>query len=94
MPWICLAASLGIGSSSWAGSWTCQHTGLTRQVTVFYPEAPAPLPCKVYYSKPDENVLPRVLWKAGNQQGYCERKAEQLAEKLRSLGWQCSNDAQ
>jgi hypothetical protein len=46
----------------------------------------------VYYSKPDENVLPRALWEAENTQDYCERKAADFIEKLKSLGWRCFND--
>jgi hypothetical protein len=91
--WMCLMGFLGIVSDSPASSWTCQYSDLTRQVTAFYPDAPARLPCKVYYSKPDENALPRALWKAENQEGFCARKAEAFVDKLRSLGWQCSRDA-
>jgi len=47
------------------------------------------LPCKVFYAKPGENVLPRALWEAKNTQNYCERKADELIEKLSSLGWRC-----
>ena len=90
---IYLSAFLGIVSESPASSWTCQYTDLTRHVTIFYPDAPARLPCKVYYSKTMENAMPRVLWKAENQENYCERKAEEFVEKLRSLGWQYSSDA-
>lgn len=91
--WMCLLAFLGMVSESTASSWTCQNAKLTRHVTVFYPDAPAPLPCKVYYSKVSENALPRVLWRAENNEDFCERKAEEFVEKLRSLGWQCSSDS-
>jgi hypothetical protein len=72
-----------------ASSWTCRKDGLTRHVVVFYPEAPAQLPCEVFYSRPGENVLPRALWEAKNTQNYCERKAEQFVKKLGSAGWRC-----
>jgi hypothetical protein len=75
-----------------ASSWTCRQAGLTRQVLVFYPEAPAQLPCEVIYAKPDENAIPRALWKAKNQPNYCEQKAIEFIEKLRSLGWHCVSD--
>jgi len=92
-PWMCLILLFGIVSESPASSWTCQKTDLTRQVTIFYPNAPDRLPCEVYYSKPDENALPRALWQAENQEGYCGPKAVEFVDKLRSLGWQCSSDA-
>jgi hypothetical protein len=86
-----LAASEQASAVS-ASSWTCQQAGLTRQVLVFYREAPALLPCEVIYAKPDENAMPRALWKAENQQNYCEQKAVEFIKKLRSLGWQCVSD--
>ena len=88
-----LMALLGLVAQSTASSWTCRNADLIREVTVFYPNAPAQLPCKVYYSKKTENAMPRVLWKAENDVNYCERKAEELVEKLRALGWQCASDA-
>jgi hypothetical protein len=89
---VCLLLFLGLSPEVSAGSWTCQKGELTRQVVVFYPDAPARLPCKVFYAKPTENVLPRALWEASNTQNYCEHKAAKLVEKLRSLGWRCVND--
>jgi hypothetical protein len=89
---VCLLFFLGLASEVSASSWTCQQAELTRQVLVFYPEAPARLPCKVIYAKPTENVLPRALWEAENKQNYCERKAAEFIEKLSSLGWRCFSD--
>jgi hypothetical protein len=87
---VCLLVFLGLASDVSADStWTCQRAGLTRHVVVFYPQAPARLPCKVFYSKPNENVLPRALWESQNTQDYCERKAEEFIEKLNSSGWHC-----
>ena len=80
----------GLASEVSADSWICQKDELTREVVVFYPEAPARLPCKVFYSKPNEDVLPRALWEAKNTQNYCERKAAEFIEKLSSSGWRCS----
>ncbi len=91
-PPVCLLVFLGLASEVSASSWTCQNAELTRQVVVFYPEAPARLPCKVFYSKPKENVLPRALWEAKNTQNYCERKAAEFIEKLSSSGWRCFRD--
>jgi hypothetical protein len=89
---VCLLVFLGLASAVSANSWTCQRGELTRQVVVFYPEAPARLPCKVFYSKPEENVLPRALWEANNTHNYCERKATEFIEKLGSSGWRCFSD--
>lgn len=88
----CLLVFLGLGLEASASTWACQKAELTREVVVFYPEAPARLPCKVYYSKPKENVLPRALWEAKNTQNYCEQKAEEFIKKLSSLGWRCVDE--
>jgi len=89
---LCLLVFLGFASEVFASSWTCQKAEHTRQVVVFYPEAPVRLPCKVFYAKPKENVLPRALWAAINTQNYCEHKAAELIEELSSLGWHCYSD--
>jgi hypothetical protein len=47
-----------------------QKARTTREVVVFYPAAPARLPCKVFYAKPEENVLPRIFLKATKTQDY------------------------
>jgi hypothetical protein len=91
-PILCLLVFLVLTSDVFASSWTCRNAGLSRQVVVSYPDAPARLPCKVFYSKPDENVLPRVLWEAVNTPGYCERKAAEFVEKLSTSGWHCLVD--
>lgn len=70
-------------------AWTCEQSGLIREVTVYYPNAPAVLPCEVYYSKPSENTLPKGLWNAQYEAGYCERKAREFVTTLEQLGWNC-----
>ena len=89
---VCLLVFLGLASEVSASTGTCQKDEITRQVVVFYPEAPARLPCKVFYAKPKENVLPRTLWEAKNTPNYCEHKAAEFIEKLRLLGWHCFSD--
>lgn len=89
---VCLLVLPGLASEVSASSWTCQKAELTRQVVVVYPAAPERLPCKVFYARPKENVLPRALWEAKNTQNYCEKKAAEFIEKLGSLGWRCFSD--
>ena len=92
-PPVFLLVFLVLASEVSASSSTCTKAELTRHVIVFYPDAPARLPCKVFYAKPNENVLPRVLWEAENTQNYCEHKATAFIEKLSSFGWHCTGDA-
>ena len=87
---VCLLVFLGLASEVSASSWICHQGELTREVVIFYPDAPARLPCKVFYAKPNENVLPRALWEASSTQNYCEQKAAEFIEKLSSSGWRCS----
>jgi hypothetical protein len=89
---VCLLVFLGLVSEVSASSWTCRNDEFIRHVVVFYPESPARLPCKVFYSKPKENALPRALWEARNTRNFCERKAAEFVEKLSSLGWHCIED--
>ncbi|MCG7899445.1 MAG: hypothetical protein JAY85_13435 [Candidatus Thiodiazotropha weberae] len=79
-------------SVSMADSWSCHYQELTRSVVILYPNEPSRLPCKVYYAKPKENVIPRTLWEAQNEENYCQRKAEAFVDKLESWGWQCALD--
>ena len=91
-PWVCLPLLLGIFTGVSANSWTCHKADLTRHLLSFYPKAPARLPCKVFYSKPKENVMPRALWESANTSDYCERKAAEFVAKLESWGWRCTDD--
>lgn len=91
--WMLLLTIFIMPSESFANSWTCQYAELTRNVVIFYPNEPATLPCKVYYTKPDENVMPRTLWRAEHDDTYCERKAVEFIKTLESKGWQCSSDS-
>lgn len=90
--WVFLLMVLLMPSEILASSWTCHLAELTRNVVIFHPNAPTRLPCKVYYTKPKENLMPRTLWKAENEENYCERKAVEFINKLESRGWQCSID--
>ena len=75
-----------------AESWTCTKGELKRNVLIYYPREPERVPCEVYYGKPDENVIPRVLWDAQHNAGYCEKKAAMFVDRLISLGWHCTAD--
>jgi hypothetical protein len=90
--WLLPLIILTIPSVSCANSWTCHYGELTRNVVIFYPNEPSKLPCKVYYTKPNENVMPRTLWKAEHEDTYCERKAIEFTGTLESKGWHCSLD--
>lgn len=64
----------------------CQSKEETRIVKVQY-QADGEVPCQVVYEKFGQQ---HMLWAAQNQQGYCEEKAQAFVEKLRGLGFACS----
>ncbi len=66
----------------------CKQGTLTRSIYVVYSQPGHSIPCEVVYDKAD-SVPAMTLWRAENEIGYCEAKAESFTEKLASLGWTC-----
>ena len=64
----------------------CTHGGLERSVEVVYDNPGEPVPCEVRYAKPDAVTSP---WRAEREEGYCERQAVGLIQKLSDAGWSC-----
>jgi hypothetical protein len=91
---VALSMLYGAPANVLAMSWLCQKDNITREVIVDYPAAPSTLPCNVFYAKPDENAVPRALWRATNTEGFCQEKATAFVAKLESWGWQCMLDGQ
>jgi hypothetical protein len=89
-----ILAAFGSSATMSDDSWVCEQADLRREVLIVYPAAPEVLPCQVFYSKPDENRLPRMLWEARNTEGYCEEKATGFVRTLESWGWQCRLEMQ
>jgi len=73
-----------------SNSFQCRSGELTRRIEVFY-EAGVSVPCEVHYYKDTESPGEReVLWRAMNQEGYCESQAAAFVEKLEGMGWSCN----
>ena len=73
--------------------YACTSGTLTRFVEIRY-ETGVTVPCEVHYSKPDEGQTePEVLWRALNEEGYCETRTTDFIERLRGLGWTCGDAA-
>ena len=64
----------------------CTHGGLERSVEVVYDIPGEPVPCEVRYAKPDAVTSP---WRAEREEGYCERQAVGMIQKLSDAGWSC-----
>ena len=70
----------------------CKVGDLVRRVEIMY-ETGMTLPCEVHYFKDTEAPgESQVLWRAMNEQGYCEAKVEGFIEKLESSGWTCTGN--
>ena len=65
----------------------CTHGGLERSVEVVYDNPGKPVPCEVRYAKSDGAVT--SPWRAEREEGYCERQAVGLIQKLSDAGWSC-----
>ncbi|MDM8559309.1 septal ring lytic transglycosylase RlpA family protein, partial [Candidatus Parabeggiatoa sp. HSG14] len=70
---------------------TCTNYPNERILTLNYLIYGSKVPCEVVYEKLTE--IPghrRVLWRAKNTVGYCERKLDNFLKKLKGYGWHCS----
>jgi hypothetical protein len=83
-----LSASTLIGGGSALGlEYQCARGSTTRNIAVDYQQAGERVPCEVVYHKPPQD--PDVLWRASSEVGFCEAKADELAQTLESSGWAC-----
>jgi hypothetical protein len=72
-----------------SGNYQCSLDEVTRRVEILY-ETGVRVPCEVHYYKDTEMPGERqVLWRATNEEGYCEAKAAEFVEKLEGMGWTC-----
>ena len=72
-----------------APRYECRNGSLERRVEVKY-ETAVTVPCEVHYTKDIEAPGDaQVLWRALNEEGYCEAKAQEFVTKLEGWGWTC-----
>lgn len=80
-------------SSLFADPTECRLGDLTRSVEVVYSSPGQAVPCEVLYRKATEGTL-ETLWRAANETGYCEARADEFLTKLESWGWTCEAAAE
>lgn len=82
--------SMLIGSFAMAEGkvYTCKQGKSERQILVVYQKEGSEVPCEVKYKKEGESEGV-TKWSATTEKGYCEKKAEEFAEKLKGMGWDC-----
>lgn len=84
-----LAALPATAIAETGAQYQCTAGELVRRVEIMY-ETGMTLPCEVHYHKDTEAPgESQVLWRAMNEQGYCERKTTEFIEMLESSGWSC-----
>lgn len=70
--------------------YTCSMGDAKRTVRVAYEKEGVKVPCKVSYVRDVTSGEEKVLYSASAEEGYCEKKASEFAEKLKTTGWSCS----
>ena len=72
-----------------AENYECTMGELTRRVEIIH-ETGVSVPCEVHYYKDSEAPGEHeVLWRALNEEGYCEAKMTEFVGKLLEMGWEC-----
>lgn len=85
-------AALVLGSDAMAQSLVCTNDSLERLVELRYDNPGEAVPCSIVYTKPTEGVPEQVLWRAENEEGFCEARFEEFADKLSGWGWSCAEE--
>jgi len=65
-----------------AETYSCISGAAERKVEVVYVTEGYSVPCEVTYTK---NAEMETLWRAENESGYCESKAQGLVDKLAAV---------
>lgn len=77
-------------SASAGSEYSCSMDKSKRTVRVAYEKEGAKVPCKVNYVRDASSGEEKVIYSALTKEGYCEEKAGEFVEKLKSTGWTCS----
>lgn len=70
--------------------YVCTQAPDVRLVEVAYLVPEQKVPCEVRYQKEDDQS--RILWRADNQEGFCELQAQNFIEKQREWGFECKSE--
>ncbi len=85
---VCMSAS-----AQDSNQYQCTMGEHTRRVQIMH-ETGLSVPCEVQYFKDSEAPgEAQVLWRALNEEGYCEAKATAFIAKLTEMGWDCGASA-
>ncbi|GLQ30814.1 hypothetical protein [Litoribrevibacter albus] len=79
--------ALSAGTAIAGDSYVCVNGDAERKISVVYTQPGFTVPCEVVYEKASGM---QTLWRAENEEGYCEEKAKAFAEKQASWGFECN----
>jgi hypothetical protein len=72
----------------WSDEYVCRAGKDVRTISVEREVEGQAVPCVVKYAKPAQGVT-EFPYNAKHDQNYCPAKADELAIRLGTLGWQC-----
>ena len=83
----------GLTTAQDQNKYQCTMGDLNRRVEIVA-EPGVSVPCEVHYYKDSEAPgEQQVLWRAMNEEGYCEAKARAFIASLGEMGWNCGQAA-
>src|SRR5690625_5540298 len=78
--------SLGAAAAEEGPRFLCKSGDSERVIEVVYTNPDQSLPCEVRYHK---DGTEETLWRAQNEEGFCERHAQEVAADQQGRGWEC-----
>lgn len=69
-----------------APRFVCTSGDSERVIEVVYNNPDQTLPCEVRYHK---DGAEETLWRAQNEEGFCEQQAQEFAADQQQWGWEC-----
>lgn len=78
--------SLGAAAAEEGPRFLCKSGDSERVIEVVYTNPDQSLPCEVRYHK---DGTEETLWRAQNEEGFCEQQAQEFAADQQQWGWEC-----
>lgn len=79
-------ANEGAAAAEEAPRIVCTSGDSQRVIEVVYNNPEQSLPCEVRYQK---DGAEETLWRAQNEEGFCEQQAQEFAADQEQWGWEC-----
>ena len=83
---VLLLTALSAAAVEEASRFVCTSGDSERVIEVVYNNPDQSLPCEVRYHK---DGAEETLWRAQNEEGFCEQQAQEFAADQQQWGWEC-----